>query len=247
MKLDICMPTYGGATTIERSLEFVRESLATAEGVTAEKFRFDIRPAGAGTETIVRSFCDRHGFDYDVHVTEHNLPEAREHLIHETEAPWLLFLDDDVYLEEPALLRLRESIAQNVGALQPRRATDTHEPYEWSRWRPIRGTCFATLIRTEAVAGISIPSDCTVLEDEFIRRYVESSGYVWVFDHAARFTHDTQDRHQIDFNEGRIAGRYGLLPAWYIFGNVGMNLRRPSELPKHVSRAAGYTYGRATA
>jgi len=241
MQIDVAIPTYGGESTIEDCLTHLVEAIQPSQ-FQINRLLIDWKPADNldSTGRNVSDFCMNRNISHVIHKNDHNLPESRQFLIEQIQTEWFLFLDDDVLLSPDAMTAGYAAISPAVGGIQSRRATDTHTPAEWSRWRPVRGTLFASLIRMQALEDIEIPSDITVLEDEYIREHIDNEGYLWLFDHQFQFLHKSQHRHEIDFNEGRIAGKYGLLPIWYVFGNVAYN---PVD-PKHYKRAIGYVKGR---
>ncbi|MGN6250197.1 MAG: glycosyltransferase family 2 protein [Marmoricola sp.] len=51
---------------------------------------------------------------FDHHLPRRGLAEQRDHLLRRAEAPWVLFLDDDVWLEPWAVGRLREAAEERA-------------------------------------------------------------------------------------------------------------------------------------
>lgn len=244
---DIAIPTYGGEEVIEATLDAL-SATADQSDWRINRLLVDYRPDADATGDVVREWCDRHGVGCEVERTDHTLPEARQALIERVETDWFLFLDDDVCLRPETLSRLVDSISPLTGAVQVRKARQADgDNAAWSKWRPVRGTTFATLVRTDAVDGIDIPDEITVLEDEYLRQYVENErGYLWTFNHQAVVDHDNQGRHAIDTREGILAGRYGLLPSDYVLLNVPYNVVTLNQPVRHAKRALGFCYGVAT-
>lgn len=242
MKIDICIPTYDANPDVFRETLRRLQRAMNYSPFEANRIRFDYKPTD--TDQTKKTIFEELSTDWlrstYIDVTDHNLPEARQFLMSQVTTDWFLFLDDDVWLTASALRRLAESLSPAAGGVGVRRLSDPHSAAKWSVWRPVRGTLFASLIRTEAVEDIAIPADITVLEDQYIREHIENNGYLWLFDHRAKFKHLSRNRHSIDFNEGRIAGKYDLLPIWYVFGNVTYN---PVNW-RHYERALGYVKGR---
>jgi glycosyltransferase involved in cell wall biosynthesis len=185
---------------------------------------------------------------WDVEIVDGNgsLPAARELGADAVSTDWFLFLDDDVRLRPNYLDRLADAIAPAVGAIQGRKASRTEAAADWHRRRARRGGTHATLIRTAAVEDLSIPSGVDVLEDEYIRRYVESQGYLWSFHADARFEHDCQDRHPIGWREGVVGGRHGLSQGHTVALNVPHAAATGRNPWPHCKRLAGWVWGRAT-
>lgn len=245
-RFDVAIPTFGGEAVIEETLDALVVAVDEVDW-RINRLLVDYRPDDDATGDVVRSWCESHGIDCDIHRTTHNLPEARQALIERVETDWFLFLDDDVRLQPTTLARLVDSVAPLTGAVQVRKQRQDDANAAWSKWRPVRGTTFATLVRTAAVAGIDIPDEVTVLEDEYLRQHVENErDYLWTFNHQAVIEHDNQGRHSIDAREGVLAGRYGLLPYDYVFLNVPYNVVTLNHPLKHTKRALGFCYGVAT-
>ncbi|MFQ5712277.1 MAG: hypothetical protein ACE5GD_10950, partial [Candidatus Geothermarchaeales archaeon] len=57
-----------------------------------------------------------------------------------------------------------------------------------------RGSTHNTMIRTEVIRGIEIPSSYRIGEDWYIRKYVESRGYRWIYDPEITVEHETSMR-----------------------------------------------------
>jgi len=240
-QIDVAIPTYGGEDVIDRTLDRL-ESAEEKAPVSINRVLVDYRP------TDGERWKPHSRFDVSVVESERNLPDARQALIDRVDTEWFLFLDDDVALRPETLRRLCAARSGVVGAVQSRKARQGGPNAEWSKWRPVRATFFATLLRTDAVADLSIPSEVTVLEEEYTRQYIENEhGYLWVFDHQAVVDHDNQGRHAIDFNEGYLAGKYGLLPYWYVFLNIPYNVARMNHPLRHTARGLGYLYGKVKA
>lgn len=241
--IDIAMPTYGGSNVITTTLNKLHDSI-TNSPFTINRLIVDYRPNNDTTDTRIATWCHDHNVDHEIHTGTRSLPESREYLCRHIDTDWFLFLDDDVRLRDTTLARMHDSIAPAVGGVQVRKARHADaENFDWSKWRTVRGTTFATLIRTSCVQDLSIPPEITQLEDEYIRQHVEANDKLWVFNHQAVIDHDNQDRHQINFREGVLAARYGLLPYDYVFGNVPYNILTWGHPWKHSKRALGYCWG----
>lgn len=242
-KIDVAMPTYNGENVVRKTLDKLHNAIASSP-YEINRLVVDYCPNNDSTDREIRSWADEMGVPADIKEAEHSLPEAREYLIGEIETDWFLFLDDDVRLRSCTLSAMHNCISPATGGVQVKKARQNDPNHKWSKWRPVRGTTFATLLRTDAVDGITIPDDCTVLEDEFIRQYVESEkDYLWTFNFQAVVDHDNQGRHTIDTKEGYLAGKYGLLPYDYIFLNVPYNVVTFNHPIRHFKRALGYCYG----
>lgn len=242
--IDIAVPTYGGESVIGKTLCRLKESVQSSS-FAINRLVVDYRPKNDDTDSIIKEWCDTHDISYTIYTGERSLPESREFLCKQINTDWFLFLDDDVLLRPDTLSKMHGSIASSVGAVQVRKGV--HEDAvngEWSKWRNVRGTTFATLIRSECVQDISIPAEITQLEDEYLRQHVENEhDKLWLFNHQAIIDHENQGRHAINFREGVLAAKYDLLPYDYVFGNVPYNVLHRGHPWKHTKRALGYCYG----
>ena len=99
------------------------------------------------------------------------------------------------------------------------------------------------MIRTAAVNDLSIPEGVEVLEDEYIRRHVESAGYIWVFNHQARFSHNSMERHQLGWKQGYIAGKYDLMPFHSIALMIVDAIVKLKNPLNRILLMVGYLYG----
>lgn len=242
--IDVAIPTYDGQGVIRDSLEALDQAIRDSPFVL-NRVVVDYKRNGDVTDDVIDTWADYTGTECVIHENDHNLPEAREFLIEQIETDWFLFLDDDVMLRPDTVQSMHDSISPLTGAVQVKKGRQTDANHEWSKWRPVRGTTFATLLCADAVEGIDIPADMTVLEDEYLRQYVESeSDYLWIFNHQAVIDHDNQGRHGIDAREGYLAGKYGLLPYDYVFLNVPYNVVTMNHPIRHTLRALGFCYGR---
>lgn len=243
-ELDVCMPTKDSADLLPECFDALEAALDRVP-VSVGTIRIADAMSADDTVAVARSQAAERGWAVDVEEDESlTLPRARVRLIDEVRTPWFVFLDDDVRIEPDYLERLLAAIAPDVGGVQGRKASRGEHPTDWVRRRARRGGTHATVIRRDAVDDLSIPDDVVVLEDEYIRRHVEQSGYLWSFHHAARFRHDSQHRHPIGWTEGKVAGKYGLKP----FHEVALNMLYAavtgrSPVP-HVARSVGWIAGR---
>lgn len=230
MKIDVCIPTWNSSDVLGKALDVLAESSAFA-GVTVNKIILVDNLSEDKTVNIARSKANKYKWKVDIKNIKSSLPKAREIASEAVEMPWFLFLDDDVRLSKRYLKQLMGCIAPGIGAIQGRKKTSSGKPWEWLQRRVYRGGTHATLIRTEAISGLKIPKGVEVLEDEFIRRYIELNGYIWVFNHRARFEHDSMERHPIGWKQGYIAGRYGLMPfhsVVLLIGDAIWSMRNPT-------------------
>lgn len=244
--IDVAMPTKQSGDVIETTLDSLAAAGANADVDISQLVIVDDK-SDDGTPALARACAIDYGWETSVVVASTTLPEARERAIDLVETEWFLFLDDDVRLREDYLARQLEAISPAVGAVQGRKASRDEHPSDWGRRRARRGGTHATLIRRDAVADISIPNEITVLEDEYLRRWVESGGCKWFLHPQARFAHACQDRHPIGWAEGYVGGKFGLQAFQDVALNVPFALATGRNPVPHAKRAAGWLAGRASA
>jgi len=239
MKIDIAMPTRDSADVVPETLDRLQQSL---DNSPFDGNRLLIEDASDDeTPTVAREQVD-----IPVAVSERglSLPAARERLIERVETDWFLFLDDDVRLRDRCLRRLeRWTSCDNVGAVQGRKASRDERPSTWVRRRARRAGTHATLVRADAVRGVSIPLSVTVLEDEYLRRQVEDRSWVWALDHDARFHHDCQERHRIGWEEGFVAGQHNLATGHRLVLSAVAATAERRNATGQWSRVAGWVAG----
>lgn len=241
--IDVCMPTLNSSSVIKATLEKLADSTKSAD-VDVNRLILIDGNSEDGTIDVTRAIAQEKGWELDLTCGDYNLPKARELAIQRVETEWFLFLDDDVRIDKGYMNQQLSCIASRVGAVQGRKASNEEEPWEWMRRRVIRGGTHATLIRTKAVQAINIPVEIEVLEDEYIRREVESNGFLWVFNHQALFEHEDVGRHNVGWKQGYIGGRYGLLPVHAHILAIGEATITGKPLLPRVIRSIGWTTGR---
>lgn len=242
--LDVCMPTWNSGNVIQKTLECLKISL---EGSTFELNELIIidNHSRDRTKSIINQFCAQEDWDSRVIEQAINLPNARQLAIELVNTEWFLFLDDDVRIRENYLNILSKSISPIIGAIQGRKLSNRSlQNSKWLFYRARRGGTHATLIRTASVNKIEIPNDLVVLEDEFIRRHIEDQGYIWMLNHQAYFTHDTENRHSKGWTQGYLGGKYDLLHGYLDVMLIPyMLLKGRSPIP-YAARLMGWIFGK---
>lgn len=241
-RIEVAMPTYNSAEVLAGTLDALDDSESASDVEIVRLILVD-NESTDGTRSIANEKADEAGWSITIVSERCSLPKARERAIAEVNTEWFLFLDDDVRVSETYLADLADTVAPLVGGVQGRKSSRTEQPSKWVRRRARRGGTHATLVRREAVKDISIPSELTVLEDEYIRRHVEDRGFLWVFNHRARFSHANQERHPIGWEEGFLAGKYELKPFHEVSLNVPFSLVSGRNPIPHVKRSAGWLAG----
>jgi hypothetical protein len=148
-------------------------------------------------------------------------------------------------ISEDYLDTLLQSISPAVGAIQGKKRRSPYSASIWVHRRSLRGGTHCTLIRSAAVDGIKIPSDLSVMEDEYIRRFVEEEkGYIWLFNHQAYFEHKNQKRHSIGWKQGYLEGKYDLKDPYRIKLDIIASIKSLNKPLGYSLRLAGYYFGR---
>lgn len=136
--------------------------------------------------------------DVEIHQTKGGRAVARQRGIDIVETEWHMHLDSDIVLCDDWQVKAEKLIADDVGAIWgcdiPANPRILHRviPMQFVRRLDVpglmirnammwnRGNTNDTLIRTEVVKDIRIPSDLHVFEDWFIRKHIEDKGYRFV-------------------------------------------------------------------
>jgi glycosyltransferase involved in cell wall biosynthesis len=241
--LTIAMPTTNSAAVIGETLNRAADALANA-GMGEVQLHIVDDDSDDRTTEIAREHALDREWVADIDSEPTTLPEARQRLIDGCDTEWLWFVDDDARVDADYLQRLEAVIGPETGAVQGRKHKRRDESTtDWLQYRARRGGTHATLIRHDAVAGIDIPADLHVLEDEYIRRHVDSSGYAWQFQPHAYFKHDNQDRHSVGFQEGYLGGKYGLSRGTWAALNVPFAAVTGRDTIAHAKQFAGWVAG----
>lgn len=257
LTIDVAMPTHESEPVLEETLAHLAQS-ERAGRVDINTYHVIDDESNDDTCTIAAECADQYDWDLDVVSQSCSLPTARQTAIERIETEWFLFLDDDARITESYLDTHASAVAPRIGALQGRKSSQTTindpepttatsdepHPSSWVHHRAFRGGTHATLIRREAVSGITFPEDLTVWEDQYLRRYIESHGYLWVFNHQARFHHRTQNPRQQGWTEGYLQGKYNLRPAWHVGMGIPHTMMTGSSTYSSILQLAGYTTGR---
>lgn len=241
--IDVAMPTDHSEAVIEQSLTALERS-ASRSPVTVNKLIVVDNHSTDGTVSIAKRIAKTFGWEVAIVQQPTTLPEARAVAIDAVGTEWFLFLDDDVIVSESYLSDLVAGVSPLAGGVQGRKATETGRPSTWVHYRSMRGGTHATLLRHETVRDIQIPSDLEVLEDEYIRQHVENErGKLWVFNHQAVFYHRNQMRHPLGWEEGYLAGKYGLRPGYRMAIDLPASVLAGRDPIPYFARTAGFVVG----
>lgn len=255
--IDVAIPTHESAPVLGTTLDCLARS-EHAGPVEIESLRIIDDESKDRTRAIATDRAKEYEWDLDIVSEPCSLPIARERAIERIETDWFLFLDDDARIEQNYLEVHAGAIAPRIGALQGRKTSQTttsdpeptpdktteRHPSAWVHHRSFRGGTHATLVRHAAVAGVEFPSDLTVWEDQYLRRYIEAQGYLWVFNHQARFAHRTQNPRPQGWTEGYLQGKYDLRPGWHVALGIPNAVVSGSSTQSAIIQLAGYAAGR---
>ncbi len=187
VKIDVIICTKNSGKIFEECLESIFREIPICHLIVEDAYSTD------DTIKILEKFKQKYK-DIIVNQTNAKLGKARELGISEVDADWFAFIDSDVILPEKWCEKMLEHLKLNndIGAIESNHIH--HYPDNTPIFPEFKGVInqvhngkrtdtraltIATLLKTNAVNGISIPDDLQIYEDEFIRRYVESQGYIW--------------------------------------------------------------------
>lgn len=191
MEVDVVVLTRNSARTLRKCLEHIKSYI--------DCHRVFIIDSGSTDDTV--KIAKEFG---EVHRGNWNLAEGRTYAIKLVDCPMFTFIDSDVYIPENWYEDIMRHFTPDVGAVQGRpvptdpflrKYSEAHFRLQsiFGRERE-RGGTHNTIIRTEAVKDIEIPSSYRIGEDWFIRRYVEGRGYKWVYDPTITVEHESSRR-----------------------------------------------------
>ena len=129
----------------------------------------------------------------EVHQVHSNRAEARQYGIQQVSTEWFMFLDDDAILRKNWFKIAEKYMNEDVGLIwgwdiiANRHSRNRMKVMYYLRKKSEyelmvknfrhRGGTHDTLIRTNIVRDIHIPSDLNVYEDWYIKKHIENKGY----------------------------------------------------------------------
>lgn len=230
--IDIIMITKNSvAPCLEESLT----SIEIAAKCSHIKPRLIVVDGGSDDGTL--EIVDRHNTELGplILFDEGNRATARQVGIEHVNTDLFAFIDSDVVLtkewfslmiphfEDPKVgavwgaaiqtAPIRRKYFEAMAKLSGKRPLDIMKSYGEKR-----GCLHDTMIRTEAVKDIKIPPHLHVMEDHFVRSYLENKGWVWVSTDKPFVYHnmgeDSPDNAYLDAYYGWKLGVYNR--TWYI-------------------------------
>jgi glycosyltransferase involved in cell wall biosynthesis len=136
------------------------------------------------TLQILNEFNSLHGNVKIIH-DKGTRATARQRGIEAVQSEWFVFVDSDVVLCKNWHQKATQHLKGNIGAVWGIEVWSAiHKPatlrmFLWVTMKifEIRGGTHDTLIRTDAVKGITIPAALHVFEDAYIKDWIEKRGY----------------------------------------------------------------------
>ena len=188
VKVDVVILTKNSEKILEECLRSIFREIPICHLIVEDAYSTD------NTIKILGEFSQKYR-NILVNQTNVKLGKARELGIKKVDTDWFIFIDSDVILSKNWFTKMCEHLKENrekIGAIEsnhihhypnntpifPEFKGVANQVYNGKR-TDTRALTIATLLKTEAVKNISIPDDLQIYEDEFIRRYVESQGYIW--------------------------------------------------------------------
>lgn len=244
MKMDIVVLTRNSERLLKECLTSVYREDSVCHLILVDGFSTDrtLEIAGAfqrdyGNAKIIQTKA-RHG-------------KAREIGIKNVDAEWFAFVDSDCVLPpdwfEKILSHIREGDTK-IGAVESNfvhhypegtpRFPQFEHVVDGRRVDP-RALTIATLVRKEAVRDIVVPDDLPIYEDEFIKRWIEKQGFVWIKVVDPVIDHFPNPR---PFKDAYLMGiysiRHGVISPWRI---VLVGLLSPAKLLYFWGRTRSFT------
>lgn len=188
MKVDVCLLTLNSVRPcLEESLQSVLENVPVNRLVVIDGYSTD--------ETL--DVISKQGKEYGVPVSVVQMrgsrAKARQQAVVEVETEWFMFVDSDVILCRNWFKKAGNHMTPKVGLIwgwdviaNPHARNRMKVMYYLRRLSEYelmkrnfdrRGGTHDTLIRTQVVKDIKIPSELHIYEDWFIKKFVEDKGY----------------------------------------------------------------------
>jgi len=202
MKIDVVMITKNSLfPCLKESVESIFNNIPVNRLIVVDAFSND------GTIELFEEY-KRKGLNIEIYQHACKRGKAREIGIKLVQTPWFAFVDSDVILARNWFNEIKKYIRPHIGAIEGNVNKQKVNP---------KGRAYTncTLIRADLVKDVKIPEEMAVLEDQFIRKWIERKGYIWLKVNQPCSIHKSQsDRVKDAFEVGRMAGKYKLIPFW---------------------------------
>jgi glycosyltransferase involved in cell wall biosynthesis len=191
--IDVVMLTKNSDRFLRACLKSVYENVPVRRLIVIDAYSSD------NTHGILAEFEQIYG-NVDIISEKGSRGEARQKGIQEAQTDWFLFVDSDVVLCENWFSKASRHIEENVGAIWgvdlPGDVNNRIliKMFKWMEGRvfAIRGGCHDILVRKEAVKDIRIPKHLHVLEDAYIKEWIEAKNMKVIIDYSSTCRHYKQ-------------------------------------------------------
>jgi glycosyltransferase involved in cell wall biosynthesis len=178
MLIDVVILTKNSEHMLKECIEAVYENVPVNRLIVVDGYSTD------RTLEIVREFQGTHG-NVLVIQDRGTRATARQKGIEQVKTEWFMFVDSDAVLCRNWFKKAEKHIGQNVGAVWGIEVWSTIKNpsilklFLWITRKifDLRGGTHDTLIRTELVKDIKIPSVLHVFEDAYIKDWITQKGY----------------------------------------------------------------------
>lgn len=201
MKFDVCIPTLNSAKTLDRCLKAIAEILPYNKIIICD---------GGSTDATLEI-----AKIYNCTIIHESGPlsKAREKLIEAVETEWFLFIDSDIEINKKWWDKISQYTYLNpkIGSVNGYGLTPgilnvlrrLIIVFKFAFNIKQRGFTSNTLLRTEAVVGIRVPS-LKRLEDMALQDMMIARGYTWEFENAyCRHLKSTKQVLKEAFSDGK--------------------------------------------
>jgi glycosyltransferase involved in cell wall biosynthesis len=178
MSVDVIIITKNSERMLSACLKAVYKNVPLNRLIVVDGYSTD------KTLDIVKDFQKTHGKvlvmqDKDTRAT------ARQKGINQVQTEWFMFVDSDVILCKDWFKKAKKHLGRNVGAIwgievwSVIRNRAILKVFLWVTRKifDLRGGTHDTLIRTDLVRDIKIPSVLHVFEDAYIKDWINKKGY----------------------------------------------------------------------
>jgi len=178
MRVDVVVITKNSEKMLRECLGSVYNNVPVNRLIVVDGYSTD------KTLEIVQDFQKRHG-NVLLLQDEGNRATARQKGIRHVKTEWFMFVDSDVVLCEGWFRKVERYLSADVGAVWGIEVWSTIKNplvlklFLWITRKifDLRGGTHDTLIRTEAIRDIKIPTNLHVFEDAYIKDWISRKGY----------------------------------------------------------------------
>ena len=176
--VDVVLLTFNSERMLKECVQSIYENVPVGQLIVVDGYSID------RTISILNKFNEKHG-NIKIVFDRGNRATARQKGISYVSTDWFMFVDSDVVLCKGWYKKAQKYAETNVGAIwgievwstikNPKLLkiflTITRKIFE------VRGGTHDTLIRTDLVKDIRIPTNLHVFEDAYIKEWITSRGY----------------------------------------------------------------------